>query len=741
MELEELKLEKEKIVDLQNKYIDKLINKIDKYEKEIKNYKLKLEGLESKVRELTLEISLKDIEVVDNKRKIDQLRSELTKAEDEIYNLRAINPHVKLELIKDLKEAYIESNHNEVEEILDLILEELKVIQDKISDDDIMVIMYLSYIYDRLDKILSISSVAKNYYSSINREAKLLNILSEEENCKLYTIKDECVQSYISKEKDLFNKLDVKIRSKIIETLYDMSYKIFDGAYKESDIDLGDITVNIKAWVKEENNLSWKLINAKYSSEKDCIYLPKDIISVLGLKLNESQNNKSIGSFDLKVREIKEMFLSEEYKVLIAYMEYVCGDNYKNKFVELASYNISPSTITINDAYNLLLISAFCNMQNILINESPYLKSIYYGEELESKLIRGIVNELSIKVGGKIDLPITIFLMGHKDKIVNIQEDIKKKAFKLINLYFYKKFDKIYVFNNNNLNNCKYDNKYLQTKKGFIEVSNSNGDKKYYLLKDKYCNDCNTVYIKFNKYNKINEELNTYKLSQTKIKIEKNNKIVQKSNKYEILYNSLLDYFSDNNLEMSLLTFKNIIEDVNALKYYNRMQKITALFIGYLINKSTFGSTKIMNSGEIGISTDTILYKKLSEDRNYIEYLTEHRDSLNLIDSKVKGDIIVKMIALSKEDSSKYKSAITTNQDVYDGSNLNAESEIKKMGYSTSLTREERWNILKNRAIPKLGKTKVIGHISFLIKMNKGRSVMFNAVNEWMYDLDRLSKL
>ncbi len=36
---------------------------------------------------------------------------------------------------------------------------------------------------------------------------------------------DECTQSYISKEKDLFNKLDIKLKKRIIETLYDMSYK------------------------------------------------------------------------------------------------------------------------------------------------------------------------------------------------------------------------------------------------------------------------------------------------------------------------------------------------------------------------------------------------------------------------------------------------------------------------------------------------------------------------------------
>lgn len=336
---------------------------------------------------------------------------------------------------------------------------------------------------------------------------------------------DECTQSYISKEKDLFNKLDIKLKKRIIETLYDMSYKTFNGVYKESDMELGDSTVNIKAWVKEENDLSWKLISGIYSYKNDRIYLPENMIKVLGVKLNKSQ-----------------------------------GDIDK----ELLSLNI---------------------------NE-----------------VKGNVN-------------------------------------------------------------------------------------------------------------------------------------LEKSKKYENLYSSLLEYFIENNLGKSLLTFNNIVEDINALKYYNKMQKITLLFIGYLIKKSTFGATRIMNSGDIGVSSDTILYKKLSEGRDYIEYLTEYRDSLNLIDPKVKGEIIVKMISISKDDSKKHKTITVINQEEFEVGNLNAESEIKKMGYSTSLSRVERWNILKNKVVPKLGKAKVIGHIRFLIKMNKSRSIMFNAVSEWEYDLERLIKL
>ncbi|WP_297994547.1 hypothetical protein [uncultured Clostridium sp.] len=732
MNLEKLKIEKNKIINLHNDYFNRLINEIILLKKEITDYKFKIDESQTTINQLTLEIELKDEELVKNKRKITELRSELTNAENEIYNLRTTNTYTKLELIKDLKEAYIKFRDYEVEEILDEILEEINIIEDKISEDDMMVIMYLSYIYDRLQVILGTSSMANNYYSSLNKEAKLLKIISQEENCKPYARIDESTQSYISKEKDLFNKLDIKLKKRIIENLYDMSYKTFNGVYKESDMELEDSTINIKAWVKEENDVSWKLINAIYSQKNERIYLPENMIKILGLKINKNEIYTNVELIDFNIRRIKEVFLEEKCEVLKSYMDGNGECENQNTFIELSNFNITSSTITLNDAYNILLISLFYRMQNIFINRSNYLKDIYYSETLESKFIRGLANELNINEGSKINLPSTTFLMYNKDKIINIEQDIKIKAFNLINLYFFEQFDNIIISKDNNYKNCIHDKNNLKIGAGYLEYSNTDGSKKYYLIKDKCCNECNTVYINTDKYNKINIDVLGYKLSPAKIDIIKNN---------EHLYNSLLNYFIDNNIEKAIIIFNKIIEDIDILKSFNNMQKITLLFIGYLIKRTTLGATKIINSGDINTSVDTILYKKLSEGRDYIKYLNEYRNSLRLIDPKVKNEIIDKIFTMYKCIDQTKKDNMIINQADFDNNNLNAESEIKKMGYSTSLSKVDRWNILTNKAIPCLGKAKVMGHIGFLIKMNKNRSNMSNAVREWTYDLERLQTL
>lgn len=53
MNLEKLKLEKNKIIDLQNDYFNRLINEIILLEKEITDYKSKLDESQNTINQLT----------------------------------------------------------------------------------------------------------------------------------------------------------------------------------------------------------------------------------------------------------------------------------------------------------------------------------------------------------------------------------------------------------------------------------------------------------------------------------------------------------------------------------------------------------------------------------------------------------------------------------------------------------------------------------------------------------------
>lgn len=79
---------------------------------------------------------------------------------------------------------------------------------------------------------------------------------------------------------------------------------------------------------------------------------------------------------------------------------------------------------------------------------------------------------------------------------------------------------------------------------------------------------------------------------------------------------------------------------------------------------------------------------------------------------------------------------------------LKPESELKKMGYevgkTTTLTRQQRWDILYTKAVPQLGLRKVVSLIRWFISGKKnhenGSQIFQYSISEWEYDLKKLNE-
>lgn len=74
--------------------------------------------------------------------------------------------------------------------------------------------------------------------------------------------------------------------------------------------------------------------------------------------------------------------------------------------------------------------------------------------------------------------------------------------------------------------------------------------------------------------------------------------------------------------------------------------------------------------------------------------------------------------------------------------NLNNQSELRVLGYSTLLSRDERWQILVNKAIPKIGVRRTMNLIAWLIRLKKSDTTKdySRAIGEWEYDLNKLKR-
>lgn len=74
---------------------------------------------------------------------------------------------------------------------------------------------------------------------------------------------------------------------------------------------------------------------------------------------------------------------------------------------------------------------------------------------------------------------------------------------------------------------------------------------------------------------------------------------------------------------------------------------------------------------------------------------------------------------------------------------LRNQSKLGALGYNLRLSRDERWTILKDKAIPRYGRHQVRNHISWLVRLkrNDRHQDYSDAIFEWEHDLKRLDLL
>ena len=280
----------------EEKFLEESINKIMD---EVENYKEKQNTNEIVAEELVVN-SIEDKE----------------KAED------------KLILIENLKLVFIENNNYKSIEILNEILGNIKFIENNITDEEKILLLYLGYFYNKLEELLKKSEVINEFYYSDNNEIKLLIMLIEEKEYSIYQQVKETVLMKIIDNKKLFNGLDTILRGRIIDKIKNVSYKVFDGVYSIKDIKQGQDSITLKAWVKERDKENYKLVEGLYCKDTEKLYMLESSIYVLGLNIKYLIDDESETQNIQKTEEISDNKQEENYKVNNLKEKYEKNDEY-----------------------------------------------------------------------------------------------------------------------------------------------------------------------------------------------------------------------------------------------------------------------------------------------------------------------------------------------------------------------------------------------------------------------------
>lgn len=335
-EIEKIKLElKELKKNISDSIIDRIDNELE--EKRVNNF---IGDKEKKKSNISIE--LVELNKDESTEEDDFLEGYINKIIDEVTNYEKkqntderVVKEVALDIIEEknedeltlierLKLSFIQNKNYDAIEVLNEILDKINDVEDTITNEEKILMLYLGYFYNKLEELLNKSKVINEYYDSDVNELKLLRMLIKEKEYPIYQQEKEIVLMEIKYDKKLFKKLDTIVRVKIIDKINDIAYKVFDGVYSIKDLKYGEENITLKAWVKERENDNYRLVEGLYCKNTEKLYMLDSAICVLGLNIKK-----------LTDEEIKAVITQkkEEKVSLISDLKETCKiDNFKEEY-------------------------------------------------------------------------------------------------------------------------------------------------------------------------------------------------------------------------------------------------------------------------------------------------------------------------------------------------------------------------------------------------------------------------
>ncbi|HFD2030006.1 TPA: hypothetical protein ACF2C8_001757 [Clostridium perfringens] len=489
--------------------------------------------------------------------------------------------------------------------------------------------------------------------------------------------------------------------------------------------------------LKEERkmfDLKLKVSEESLSKAEERICALENEIEKLEMEIYSLMANKDCNDNEI----VKDVLLSNSSEVSL------CLDKIKELIInekcdqaeELFNNNSdliisSEGDFSEEDIITVLYLAFYNNsLEEFLKNKE--LSAYYNSSNEEAKIIKILKEEESLKIGESIEECYQNYINLKANIFENINPLIKKYILANNLDYSYEYYNNVTVIVNLIIRN-RYKNK-----KCFIKI------------RDKYC--LVNVFEKLESENKetyiIKDDYNKYCLNiDEKQRLEKdsiNHENKNASNPLNNDYDNIIQLYSDGNLpevknNIEKLLDKSIVVEKLSIDKVNSL-----LFIGNITGVDKYKMERVLKVNTLEASFENIAYRKIVNKKEAYKYIKDNRNNFKKLDPRIKEKLLNELTELQMRRErlgDSYFNEQRALQSQKEQVVLSDESELKKLGYSTTLSESERWNILINKAVPKLGSRKVVWYLRMFIKINKYRKDRLNAVQKWEKDLEKILKV
>ncbi|WP_283692968.1 hypothetical protein [Clostridium perfringens] len=489
--------------------------------------------------------------------------------------------------------------------------------------------------------------------------------------------------------------------------------------------------------LKEERkmfDLKLKVSEESLSKAEERICALENEIEKLEMEIYSLMANKDCNDNEI----VKDVLLSNSSEVSL------CLDKIKELIInekcdeaeELFNNNSdliisSEGDFSEEDIITVLYLAFYNNsLEEFLKNKE--LSAYYNSSNEEAKIIKILKEEESLKIGESIEECYQNYINLKANIFENINPLIKKYILANNLDYSYEYYNNVTVIVNLIIRN-RYKNK-----KCFIKI------------RDKYC--LVNVFEKLESENKetyiIKDDYNKYCLNiDKKQRLEKdsiNHENKNASNPLNNDYDNIIQLYSDGNLpevknNIEKLLDKSIVVEKLSIDKVNSL-----LFMGNITGVDKYKMERVLKVNTLEASFENIAYRKIVNKKEAYKYIKDNRNNFKKLDPRIKEKLLNELTELQMRRErlgDSYFNEQRALQPQKEQVILSDESELKKLGYSTTLSESERWNILINKAVPKLGSRKVVWYLRMFIKINKYRKDRLNAVQKWEKDLEKILKV
>lgn len=489
--------------------------------------------------------------------------------------------------------------------------------------------------------------------------------------------------------------------------------------------------------LKEERkmfDLKLKVSEESLSKAEERICALENEIEKLEMEIYSLMANKGCNDNEI----VKDVLLSNSSEVSL------CLDKIKELIInekcdeaeELFNNNSdliisSEGDFSEEDIITVLYLAFYNNSLGEFLKNKE-LSAYYNSSNEEAKVIKILKEEEALKIGESIEECYQNYINLKPNIFENINPLIKKYILANNLDYSYECYNNVTVIVNLIIRN-RYKNK-----KCFIKIC------------DKYC--LVNVFEKLESENKetyiIKDDYNKYCLN-----IDKKQRLEKKSISHENKnvsnplnndYDNIIQLYSDGNLpevknNIEKLLDKSIVVEKLSIDKVNSL-----LFMGNITGVDKYKMERVLKVNTLEASFENIAYRKIVNKKEAYKYIKDNRNNFEKLDQRIKEKLLNELTELQMRRErlgDSYFNEQRALQPQKEQVVLSDESELKKLGYSTTLSESERWNILINKAVPKLGSRKVVWYLRMFIKINKYRKDRLNAVQKWEKDLEKILKV